>query len=335
MLLFNLHSHACISSLYSHWHWFSAFFGINRLYKSLIVNSISLESGRGATQEKVWIGWEVPEAIGMCFDSLSSFSLLADIVMIAFVGWWSHILSKEGFNFLKLLQQSTLQKTKKLTSSVKAPVTRLWSVHVVIWWNTLQRILAVQLNRFDEVRESDQLRHTVIGFSGIMQVLVWFETRTGTCIPLTPAFFVLTILKQFDYGTNYAEKFDRDVHRDQSSTGYWDFVEEGHVCQPSLLLISTLPYSLSNISSIKNPFTDDRDAELNPEQYLMQVLCRWDVVLYLWYRVFDVGDWMLFCTLIDDPKCDFFGRISWRSAEIFLYRLSSHSTYETHTSVTQ
>jgi len=159
MLLFSLHSHACISSLYSHWHWFSAFFGINRLYKSLIVNSISLESGRGVTQEKVWIGWEVPEAIGMCFDSLSSFSLLVDIVMIAFVGWWSHVLSKEGFNFLKLLQQSTLQKTKKLTSSVKAPVTRLWSVHVVIWWNMLQRALNPSCPA-EQVRRSSRIRST-------------------------------------------------------------------------------------------------------------------------------------------------------------------------------
>ena len=106
MLLFNLYSRVRI---YSRWHWFIAFLGIYRFYRSLIVNPILLESGRGAMQEKVWIGWEVSEAIGMCLDSLSS-CLLADI---AFVGWWSHVLFEEGFSLLKLLQQSTLQKNKK------------------------------------------------------------------------------------------------------------------------------------------------------------------------------------------------------------------------------
>ena len=138
MLLFNLHSHLRI---YSRWDWFIAFFGMNCFYRSLIINPILLESGGGATQEKVWIGWEVPEAIGMCFDSLSSCSLLADIVMIAFVGWWYHVLFKEGFNLLKLLQQSTLQKNKKLASSVNVSVTGVWSAHVIIWWNTLQTAL--------------------------------------------------------------------------------------------------------------------------------------------------------------------------------------------------
>jgi len=33
---------------------------------------------------------------------------------------------------------------------------------------------------------------------------------------------------------------DRDVHRDPSSTGYWNFVEENHVCQLSLLTILTI-----------------------------------------------------------------------------------------------
>jgi len=42
------------------------------------------------------------------------------------------------------------------------------------------KTLARQLNRSDEVRESDQLRHTVIGFSGTLQVLVWFQSRKGT-----------------------------------------------------------------------------------------------------------------------------------------------------------
>ena len=82
MLLFNLHSHVCTPSL---WHWFSAFFGMRRLYRSLIVNPILLESGRGVTQER--IGWEASEAIGMWFDSFSFCSWLTDIVMFGFVGW--------------------------------------------------------------------------------------------------------------------------------------------------------------------------------------------------------------------------------------------------------
>jgi len=36
-------------------------------------------------QEKVCIGWEVSEAIGMCLDSLSC-SWLTDIVMFGIVG---------------------------------------------------------------------------------------------------------------------------------------------------------------------------------------------------------------------------------------------------------
>ena len=52
---------------------------MNCLYRSFIANPILLESGGGATQEKVWIGWEVPEATGMCFYSLSSCSLLTKL----------------------------------------------------------------------------------------------------------------------------------------------------------------------------------------------------------------------------------------------------------------
>jgi len=35
-----------------------------------------------------------------------------------------------------------------------------------------------------------------------------------------------------------------------------------HVCQPSLLTIPIIPYSLPKISTSKNPYTDTRDAEL-------------------------------------------------------------------------
>jgi len=90
------------------------------------------------------------------------------------------------------------------------------------------------------------------------------------------------------------EELDRDVHRDPGGIGYWDLVEESHVCQAFL----TIPYSLPKISSNKNPYTDNKDAEVEPEKHLMQVLSRWDVVLCLgdrapeavgWY--IDVGDW--------------------------------------------
>ena len=37
-----------------------------------------------------------------------------------------------------------------------------------------------------------------------------------------------------------------------------------------------------------NPYTDTRDVELGPEQCLMQVLYRLDVVLYLGYSAFEV-----------------------------------------------
>jgi len=67
-------------------------------------------------------------------------------------------------------------------------------------------------------------------------------------------------------------------------------LREGHVCQPSLLIIPMLSHSQFNISFIKNPYADDRDAELDPEQYLMRMLCRWDVVLCLEYCAFEVVD---------------------------------------------
>jgi len=63
------------------------------------------------------------------------------------------------------------------------------------------------------------------------------------CISLNSALVVLKRLKQLDYGTNY-------VHGDWNSSG------------------------IEIISSIKNSYTDNRDAELDPEQYLMQVLYR-------------------------------------------------------------
>jgi len=61
---------------------------------------------------------------------------------------------------------------------------------------------------------------------------------------------------KLDYGTNYVEKFGRDVHQDSSSIGYWDFVEESHACGPSFLTILILLYSLPKISTNKNPRTD-------------------------------------------------------------------------------
>jgi len=194
-----------------------------------------------------------------------------------------------------------------------------------------------QLKRSDEVWESDQLRHAVIGFSGIMQVLVWFKTRTGTCIPLTPALFVLKISKN-------------SIMRQTTRKSLTETSIETGVVQAIETLLRRVMY-VNHLSSylryhthciILAPLRTHYRRQRCGEQYLMQVLCRWDVVLYLGYRVFevvgwyiDVGDWMLFRMLIDDLQCDFFGRISWRCPEILVYRLSSHSTYETHTSISQ
>jgi len=136
------------------------------------------------------------------------------------------------------------------------------------------KTLAGQLNRFDEVRESDQLRRTVIEFSGTNPSVSMAQKSNGhVCISLNPALLVLKRLKQLDYRTNYAENFDRDVHRDRSTQAIETSVRS-HLCQPSLLIVPMLPYPLSDISSIKNSYTDNRDAEHDSERYLMQLLMR-------------------------------------------------------------
>ena len=68
-------------------------------------------------QEKVCIGWEVSEAIGMCLDD--GHCNVWDCWMII-----SRCVqnSKGRFQLAQAFQQSTHQKTKKLASSVKAPV---------------------------------------------------------------------------------------------------------------------------------------------------------------------------------------------------------------------
>jgi len=68
--------------------------------------------------------------------------------------------------------------------------------------------------------------------------------------------------------------------------------------------------------------------------------CWWDVVLCLGDcafevvgRCIDVGDWMFFRTHIENAID--LEEFNWRSPERVVYKLSSHSTYEKHTSVTQ
>ena len=46
--------------------------------------------------------------------------------------------------------------------------------------------------------------------------------------------------QQLNFGTSYTENFDRDAHRDLTSTGYWDFVEESRLsCMSTISLDHT------------------------------------------------------------------------------------------------
>jgi len=53
-----------------------------------------------------------------------------------------------------------------------------------------------------------------------------------------------------------------------------------HVCQPSLLTILIVPYSLPKISTDKNPYTNTRDAELDPFADVMWC-CVWGTVFMM------------------------------------------------------
>jgi len=91
--------------------------------------------------------------------------------------------SKEGFQLAQAF--STINSSKDQKTCILCQGSSNWAM-VSACRNMMKHIaegiktLAGQLNRSDEVRESDQLRHTVIRFSGITQVLVWFQSRKGT-----------------------------------------------------------------------------------------------------------------------------------------------------------
>ena len=178
---------------------------------------------------------------------------------------------------LRLLQQSTLRKTKK--TRIFCQGSGNWTM-VSACRNMMKHVaesiktLAGQLNRFDEVRESDQLRRTVIEFSGTMQVLVWLKSQMGT--------YAFHWTQPCSYSKDSNSSI---IGQTTQKTSAETFIETGvvqaietsvrsYVCQPSLLIVPMLPYPLSDISSIKNWYTDNRDAEHDSEWYPMQLLMR-------------------------------------------------------------
>jgi len=154
---------------------------------------------------------------------------------------------------------------------------------------------------------SDQLRCTVIGFFGIIQALVWLKSWTCTYAFISDEFATESLTQPYSYskkqqlncGTNYTENFDRDVHRDLNITSYWDFVEESRL---SCMSTISLDHTDDTTFTASPTRTHIPKPELrNSEQYLMEVLCQWNVVLCLEYRALevvdwciDVGEWMLF-----------------------------------------
>jgi len=46
------------------------------------------------------------------------------------------------------------------------------------------------------------------------------QNSNGNMHSIDPSLVCIEDIKKFHHETNYAEKFDRDVHRDRSSAGY-------------------------------------------------------------------------------------------------------------------
>ena len=111
--------------------------------------------------------------------------------------------------------------------------------------------------------QSTELRSAALWLDFLERCKCWYGSEVDVCIIhlgwacdwiIDSALFVLERTKQLGYATNYTEGF---AHRDLTSTGYRDFVEESHVCHVCLsflLTIVMLLYSPPEISSNKNPY---------------------------------------------------------------------------------
>jgi len=89
--------------------------------------------------------------------------------------------SKGGFQLAQAF--ATINSLKDKTTRIFCQGSGNWAM-VSACCNMMKHVadniktISGQLNRFYEVRESDRLRRTVIGFSGTIQVLVWLKSRT-------------------------------------------------------------------------------------------------------------------------------------------------------------
>ena len=334
--------------------------GMYCLYRSLIVNPILLDSGgvmAGCAREDV-DGLEgltgfVSGSTIMCFDSLSSLSWLMDIVVFGFVGWYLHVvieIHKKGF---QLSKGRLFEKTKK--ARIFCQGHGIWTMasashdmmdthcreHWYHSWTTVQSQWSSMIR--SDAPHCDWIfwNDTSVGTAQKVNAYVWVHLGWIYDWITDPSLVCDSKVKHLDYGISYTEILETSIETWISTLRWGEWVGF-HVCRPSLLTILMRPYSLPKISPNRNPYTDTRDAELDPEQYLMQVGMRyrvWDTVLMkLLADTSMLGNECIstrISMIHNAISLEEFNITLWRSPERFVYKLSPHSIYEARPSMTQ